>query len=220
MAKEKKTKKGVMQRLITDTTKLLDRGIGAAPTAFFNAMRGERGTWKGKDIFNKDEHDHLRNVAAKQLAKGQHSISYKDLTPKGGAEIGYGMPMPNLLSPKMNVQYTLGKSDIVRRGEDVLVADEYDFPARKIPTGMTPMNKVKTIVTEVATGKISPYGFLHLTGEAFGPHEGGGPSIRVDVGTAKSLGLSKDQMSKIPTLREYEAKHRGRINPKNIRKGK
>ena len=77
-------------------------------------------------------------------------------------------------------------------------------------------DRVGTIYEKMKGGDTSLYGLAHLLGEAFGPQAGEGASIRAKVGTAKSIGLSKEEFNKIPTLEEYETANAGRINPENL----
>ena len=196
--------------------------IDTAPKAYLKAMAGDTGIWR-EDLYTKPEQELLRKVAVKKIKQGilkdgNLSISYKDWTPEAGSKIGYKMDMPDTSRVDNNLQYTLGKAEIVREGNKVLVVDEWDIQSPEKIHDMPLWDRVGTIYEKMKQGDASLYGLAHLLGEAFGPQAGEGASIRAVVGTSKSLKLSKAQMKKIPTLEQYEAKNAGRINPKNLGK--
>ena len=198
--------------------------VDTAPKAYLKGMSGDTGIWR-EDLYTKPEQDFLRKVAVKKikqgkLTNGELRISYRDWTPEGGSKIGYKMGMPDTSRVDNNLQYTLGQAQIVRKGDKILVADEWDIQSPEKIHDMPLWDRVGTIYEKMKKGDASLYGLAHLLGEAFGPQAGEGASIRALVGTSKSLKLSKAQMKKIPTLEEYEAKNAGRINPQNLGKVK
>ena len=189
--------------------------IKTAPKAYLKAMAGDRGIWK-EDLFTKPEQTKMRDVVKKKAKSGNFLISYKDWTPEGGSKVGYNMDMPDTDRSDMNLQFTLGKAQIVRKGKTVLVVDEWDIQSPEKIHDMPLWDRVSTIYEKMKGGDTSLYGLAHLLGEAFGPQAGEGASIRAKVGTAKSIGLSKEEFNKIPTLEEYETANAGRINPENL----
>jgi len=128
------------------------------------------------------------------------------------------MGVPDLSDPRKSLKMTIGKGAIVRDNEDnVMVVDEYDFSGskglNKLPIG----ERIQSLIDAVSNPDISIYGVAHLFAEAFGASEGEGASIRAKVGNSESLGLTPEQVSKLPTLEEYESKNKNRINKKEVK---
>ena len=186
--------------------------VPTAPKLYAYAMSGDRGVWK-EDVFSGEEQSQLKDIVAKKIKQGKFLISYSDYDEEGGSKIGYGMEMPD---SSQGLKFALGKAQIVRHGDKILVVDEWDIDSPEKINEMPFFDKVGTIYEKMRSGDISMYGLAHLMGEAFGPQSGEGASIRATIGTAKSLKLSKAQLAKIPQLKDYEAKNKHRINPDNL----
>lgn len=177
----------------------------------------DSGIWD-EGMFNENESTALSDIVKKQVSKNKSSISYRDYDREGGKGIGYGMGIPDLSDPRKSLKMTLGKGSIVRDGSgNVMVVDEYDFAGggnlKKLPLG----EKVQALIDAVTNPDISKYGIAHLFAEAFGSTEGEGASVRAKVGTAETLGLSIEQLNKLPTLEEYESKNKGRIKQRKAK---
>jgi GH24 family phage-related lysozyme (muramidase) len=186
--------------------------LPTAPKLYAKAMSGDRGIWK-EDTFSGEEQAQLKDIVAEKIKKGNFLISYSDYDKEGGSKIGYGMETPD---SSMGLKFSLGKAKIVRNGNKIMVADEWDIDSPEKINEMPVMDRMSTLFKKVKSGDISMYGFAHLIGEAFGPQAGEGASIRATIGTAKSLNLSKAQLAKIPQLKQYEAENKHRINPDNL----
>lgn len=186
--------------------------VPTAPKLYAKAMSGDRGVWK-EDVFSGEEQSQLKDIVAKKIKQGKFLISYSDYDEEGGSKISYGMEMPD---SSQGLKFALGKAQIVRHGDKILVVDEWDIDSPEKINEMQFFDKVGTIYEKMRSGDISMYGLAHLMGEAFGPQSGEGASIRATIGTAKSLKLSKAQLAKIPQLKDYEASNKHRINPDNL----
>ena len=184
--------------------------------AYARAMLGDRGIWK-EDLFTDSEHSTLKKIAINKIKQGNYNLSYKDWNKEAGSKISYKMGMPDKTDTQ-NLKFTLGKANIVRSGNRIMVVDEWDIDSptklNEKPVG----ERIEQLYKEVKSGKVSAYGFGHILAEAFGPQGGEGASIRATLGSAKSLGLTQAQLAKIPDLKSYEAKNKSRINPDNIGK--
>ncbi len=131
------------------------------------------------------------------------------------------MGMPDLASESVNLKFTLGKADIVRDGENIVVADEYDIGEIGGIGEQGQLEKLKFLTDSVMSyfqNYVSEYGLDHKVAEAYGANPGHGPSIRAAIGTAEDLGISEQQFNRLPTLADYNKKNAGRIKQRPIRK--
>jgi len=205
---------------VGDVSSTVSKGFDAASSSagqsyvrqFFDS-----GTWD-ESMFDEKEASTLSEIVKQQVGKGKSQISYKDYDSLGGKNIGYSMGVPDLSDPRKSLKMTIGKGAIVRDNEDnVMVVDEYDFSGskglNKLPIG----ERIQSLIDAVSNPDISIYGVAHLFAEAFGASEGEGASIRAKVGNSESLGLTPEQVSKLPTLEEYESKNKNRINKKEVK---
>jgi len=203
-----------IKKMETLAPSLASKVLPTAPKLYAKAMAGDRGIWK-EDTFSGEEQAQLKDIVAEKIKKGNFLISYSDYDEEAGSKIGYGMEAPD---SSQGLKFSLGQARIVRHGNKIMVADEWDIDSPEKINEMPVMDRMATLFEKVKSGDTSMYGFAHLIGEAFGPQAGEGASIRATIGTAKSLNLSKAQLAKIPQLKQYEAENKHRINPENLGK--
>ena len=186
----------------------------------------QQGVWK-EDFLNTSEQERLSEVVAERVNANSSAISYADIDPKlRGSEIGYGMQLPDFSDVNKTLKFTLGKANIVRDGNNVMVADEFDFPLSDKTKNLEGfLGKAKFLATKAAKaateyGKENPsvslYGLAHYIGEIIGPQEGEGPSVRFNIGSFEDLNISREQFERLPSLDDYEKKNEHRIRPRGI----
>ncbi len=171
-------------------------------------------------FFSSKENERLKEIVANKLKTGGRNISYKDYDSEAGSKIGYRMELPDLSDVNKALKFSIGKGSIVRDGDNILVADEFDFHGKAGIGKKGLFDKAKFVIDKFGDfirDKESAYGFAHSFAEAVGPNVGEGPSIRARVGTAKDFNLSPDQFNKLPTLDSYTKRNKGRIRPKPVR---
>ena len=171
-------------------------------------------------FFSSKENERLKEIVANKLKTGGRNISYKDYDPEAGSKISYKMQLPDLGDVNKALKFSIGKGSIVRDGNNILVADEFDFHGKAGIGKKGLVDKAKFVIDKFGDfikDKESAYGFAHSFAEAVGPNVGEGPSIRARVGTAKDFNLSPDQFNKLPTLDSYTKRNKGRIRPKPVR---
>ena len=152
--------------------------------------------------------------------RGKTGISYSDYDSIGGKKVGYKMKTPDLKDPSINLKFTIGTGNLVRDGDQVVAADEYDF-GKKGGIGdkgiVAKMGYLAESASEYMDGNIATYGLAHKIAEAVGPNPGEGPSIRVKLGTASELGLSEKEFNSLPTLENYTTTNKDRIKQRPVR---
>ena len=201
--------------------------VPTAAKAYMEAMLG-RGNIRDEGFFSQEELGRLTDIARNKIRSGGSGISYSDYDADAGKYVGYGMDTPDLGNVNKNLKFTVGKGDLVRDGDRVIAADEYDFDS---PTGIGQQGlldrlgfiagRAKDYITEAdlnndGRADQSLYGLAHSLGEAFGPNAGEGPSLRAALGNAESLGLTQDQFNALPTLQSYEDRNRSRIKQRGM----
>ena len=206
----------------------LDTLLDAIPTPIKAGITSlfHQGTWD-EDFLNKEERARLKEVVAERIKANSSSISYRDIDPqKKGSGIGYGMELPSFSDVNKTLKFTIGKADIVRDGNNVMVADEFDFPlsseTKKLEGFVDKANFLANKAVEAVTeyGKENPsvsfYGLAHYIGEVAGPQEGEGPSVRFNMGSPEDLNISPQQFRRLPTLDAYKAQNQHRIRPEEL----
>ena len=186
----------------------------------------DSGVWD-ETIFTKKEIKQLKKTVTSEIKRGRNQLNYSDYEgPK--QKVGYGMEIPDLLNPDVNLKFTLGTAAIVRSGNEVIVADEYDIG---VPGGIGEQGQLEKLqylknnvmgflsgdLNSDGTPKISFYGLAHRVAEAYGANPGSGPSVRASVGTFESLGVTEEQFNKLPTLESYRKNQVNRIKQRPIR---
>ena len=179
-------------------------------------------------FLDKPELDLLKNVATKRIKEGGSIISYKHIDPEvAGSNISYRMDMPDFRDPKKGLKFVTGQSTIVRDGDDIFIADEFDLPRSTETKDIEgTWDKLKFLAKKGGkwvkglseeTPEVSTYGMAHFVGELLGPQEGEGPSLRFNLGSREELGISPEQFNRLLTLDQYEEKNAYRINPSNMK---
>lgn len=173
----------------------------------------------GKDFFKDKEYEALKEIGRDQIRKGKTGATYSTYNKKAGKKIGYKMDIPDLDDPREALKFTLGRTDFVRDGDRVIAADEFDLEGKEKISKKSIADQIKFLADRTGqylSGDMSLYGFGHSVGEVLSP-PGKGPSFRIDLGTAKELGISNSQFKNLPTLDEYKSKYKDRIKQRPIR---
>jgi hypothetical protein len=177
------------------------------------------GVWT-EDILPTKELERLQEISVSNIKRGKTGISYSDYDSVGGKKVGYKMKTPDLKDPSINLKFTIGTGNLVRDGDQVVAADEYDF-GKKGGIGdkgiVAKMGYLAESASEYMDGNIATYGLAHKIAEAVGPNPGEGPSIRVKLGTASELGLSEKEFNSLPTLENYTTTNKDRIKQRPVR---
>lgn len=203
---------------------MLDRIVGYLDTSTGRAYARswiDSGVW-GKEIFEPEELSLLTQITKENVNRGLTKGSYKHFTEEGGSKMGYGMDTPSFQDAGEALQYILGKHAYVREGDDVLNADEYDFGkigpnAIKNQSLFKRIKFIKDKFDQFQRGEIKDYGFAHYLAEAFGATPGEGPSVRVNLGNYKDLGIDPERFKNLPTLEQYERENAYRIKQRPLR---
>lgn len=173
----------------------------------------------GKDFFKDKEYEALKEIGRDQIRKGETGATYSTYNKAAGKKVGYKMELPDLNDPREALKFTLGKTDFVRDGDRIIAADEFDLEGKEKISKKSMVDKIKFLANRTGqylSGDMSLYGFGHSVGEVLSP-PGQGPSFRIDLGTAKELGVSNSQFKNLPTLDEYKSKYKDRIKQRPIR---
>ena len=195
---------------------------------YANHLQGYTGILTEKDTLNEEELTGLTKIVIKGIQAKKTGISYG----KGDAKnIGYGKhdkigyEVPVNLDPSIatRLSTTVGKAEMLINGNDILVADEYDMPMdsgvlKSLGWTEKKLRNASLIEKlEYISNAKGLQGKAHRYGELFLPLEGKALSQRYKVGTIKSLGLSKKDVSHLMTLKEYETWKikSGKMNPSN-----
>ena len=177
-----------------------------------------------EDFLRVDEHNTLKGLAKGAIDRGRTGLSYKDYNRDAGSKLGYSMETPTdiVTDPFQALKFTLGKAEIVRDGDRVVVADEFDFNSPENISEKSLVDKIKFLADRTGqyfADDISAYGLAHSVGEVFNP-PASGPSFRIDLGNAKDLGITREQFDDLPTLAEYSDRYEGRIKQRMAKGGK
>ena len=170
--------------------------------------------------FLKDtEYNILKEISAAKIKRGKTGLTYSDYNKEAGSKIGYKMKMPDVSDPTEALKFTLGKASLVREGNNIIVADEFDFQSGENKSDESIFDKIKFLTDRTGkflSGDISKYGLAHSLGEVVTP-AGEGPYFRIVLGTAEDLGINKKQFNKLPTLEMYTKKNKDRIKQRPLR---
>jgi len=177
-----------------------------------------------EDFLRVDEHNTLKSLAKGAIDRGRTGLSYKDYNRDAGSKLGYSMETPTdiVTDPFQALKFTLGKAEIVRDGDRVVVADEFDFNSPENISEKSLVDKIKFLADRTGqyfADDISAYGLAHSVGEVFNP-PASGPSFRIGLGNAKDLGITREQFDNLPTLAEYSDRYEGRIKQRMAKGGK
>lgn len=166
----------------------------------------DKSTREGQSL-NDNERAALADIVRNQLGRGSNTLSYSNYNEEGGKKIGYGRSsVPNLNDPRESLKHLLGKANIIRDGDTVLVGDTYDFGgdlANKHKDSNF-FDKLKDGYSVLTSGDTGLYGKAHQIQEIFGAREGNGIPVRIPVGTAQQLGISPEQLAALETRQEYD----------------
>lgn len=162
------------------------------------------------DMLSKSEKEALKQIAIQTLKKGKNKITYEDYNDQGFSTARLG----NKKEAKKGNETTdalklfLGNSRIVRDGNDIYVADQYDFNpmSKNTKNAETQLEKGKAFLTEMSKPKKqNMFGALHTAGELWGlrGHKGEGAPVRIKIGSAEELGLDDKALNKLSTIQDY-----------------
>jgi GH24 family phage-related lysozyme (muramidase) len=182
-----------------------------------------------ESILNKDEKNFLTGIVKEGLRLKKNGISYTPSKgniaygPEGSKGIGYSKEIDLFQSTKDNIKFTLGKADIIRNGNSIMIADEYDMPMDQgvlkalRTTEKELRNASLATKLEYVAGAKGGQGKAHRFAELFAAPEGKALSQRYTVGTLKELGLTEEEVSHLQTLEQYEKNKlaKGKMNPNN-----
>jgi hypothetical protein len=174
------------------------------------------------------ERERLKEVALGRVKRGSSNISYMHIDPKeAGSKISKRMKLPDFGDVNQTLKFTVGKAKIVRDGDDVFVADEFDFPLTPETEALKDKSffekakflagKTKKFFSERGekNPELSLYGLANYVGEVIGPQAGEGPSVRFNLGDYKELGIKPEQFNMLPTLEQYEEENAFRIKQRS-----
>ena len=219
------------------------QGIDVIPSSykvFANHVQGFTSIATEKLLAPKELKE-LKNIVVKGVKEKKTGISYTSKNPKntsyGPKEVSGKAPSYAIdinLNPTVRetLKFTLGKADIVLNGNTLMVADEYDMPmdAGVLKTLGTTEEKLRSgsLIDKLsyifnaddskASGPVGTQGMAHRWGELFAAGEGEALSQRYSLGTLEELGLTKQDVSHLLTLAEYEKRKlaKGKMNPENV----
>ena len=161
-------------------------------------------------------------VVAKKIKSGKFTIKY-DFDKAGARDVGHGsnVGIPDLRGPAQNLKFFLGAVNIVRHGQRVYLADEYDYNWKLDLRDQSYYEKIGDIFQQYQRfnkGEVGAFSVVDAILERFQSKPGEGMSVRLDMGSAEELGLSEEEFNKIPTLSSYEdaGKRDKRIYKENI----
>lgn len=181
----------------------------------------DSGVWD-ESILEKDEFELQKEIATQNVNRGLQMGSYKHFTDEGGSKMSYQMETPEFDTPGKSLQYLLGQHKYVRKGNDLLTADEYDYgetgpDAIKNQSFVDRAKYVYDKFEDYRAGKIKDYGFAHHLAEAFGATPGEGASVRINLGNHKDLGVDPTMFNNLPTIKDYEKEYEHRITKRPLR---
>ncbi len=153
-------------------------------------------------ILPEAEKETLQRIVKDQVKKGKAGLSYSDfITKEEGAEaLGYKAGIADLTDPRESLRMLLGRADITKDEDgNLYVEDVFDFNAPEEEKNASLLDRVRMAYNDITEKDMSLYGGVHRIGELFAEPI----PVKIKVGNAEELGLSKKQLSKIPMYREY-----------------
>lgn len=169
----------------------------------------DKDVWR-EEMFNTDEMNALTSIVADRIGAKSGKISYRNYDEEAGSTLGYGGGtgvFDKIRDPRTSIKMTLGKANIVRDGNDIYVADTYDFSGKGSKMRNAPLlDRVDALLQAKESGEVSTYGLLHLAAEMFGASEGNGIPVRVKVGDLESLGLEEEDVDHLEQLADYDGR--------------
>ena len=160
----------------------------------------------------------VANEASKKIKQGNFSFQY-DFDKVGAKDVGHSTStgIPDLRKPEKTFKFFLGAAEIVRHGSKVYIADEYDYNYNLDLRDQGIFDKIGGIFQQYqrfAKGEVGAFAVVDSILERFQSKPGEGMSVRLELGTAESMGLTAEEFDKISTLDSYEEKNKT-INPRN-----
>jgi len=169
------------------TTKMFARSVLENLNPFDPATATE------KDL-NGSELKTARSIILNNVNRGKHKISYSDYG-KPKSKLGYSVSLPDIKSPTEALKLLLGEANIRRDENNNLFAiDSYDFNAPEEEKNASLLDRLEMFYND--SKDMSFYGSAHRFGELFGESI----PVKINLGTAKDLGISKKQFNKIPLI--------------------
>lgn len=189
------------------TTKMFARSVLENLNPFDPATATE------KDL-NDGELEAVRNIVSSKAKSGKSKISYGDY--KKGDKLGYGVDLPDISNSDQALKLLLGEANI-RRDENgnLFVIDSYDFNAPKEEKNASVFDRATMFYNDLTTKNMSSYGTAHRFGELFGESI----PVKINLGTAKDLGISKKQFNNIPLLASESNKEKKEVQDRANKKG-
>ena len=170
------------------TTKMFARSVLENLNPFDPAAATE-------EDLNDGELEAVRNIVSSKAKSGKSKISYGDY--KKGDKLGYGVDLPDISNSDQALKLLLGQANIRRDENNNLFAiDSYDFNAPEEEKNASVFDRAAMFYDDYTTKNMSFYGAAHRFGELFGESI----PVKIKVGSAEDLGISKEQLNKIPLL--------------------
>lgn len=153
-------------------------------------------------ILDDDEFQVIRDVVKSNVKKGRAGVTYSDFISKeeGAEPLGYKAGIADLTDPREAVRMLLGRADITKDEDgNLYVEDVFDFNAPEEEKNASLLDRVRMAYDDITKKDMSLYGSVHRIGELFAEPV----PVKINVGSAKDLGLSDKELAKIPMYREY-----------------
>lgn len=159
----------------------------------------------------------LKSFAKKNIPNGLSTLTYNNTGGDGVKAVGHQAGLPDFSKPDNEIKFFLGSAKYIRVGNNVVVADEYDYNYKlelRDQNIFTKLSQIYDRYQEVeADPKLGSYAIVDSILERFQSKPGEGPSVRINLGTRESLGISEEAFNKLTTLEEYTSK--ATVNPRN-----
>jgi peptidoglycan hydrolase-like protein with peptidoglycan-binding domain len=178
-------------------------------------------------------------VPALKAGQGKTGLSYTGKNPKnipfgpeGAKGIGYFADINFSPEIRETIKLTLGKADIVRHGNSVMIVNEYDMPMKAKVLAREGFTEAQLRGDGSALGTLKSLpdrfkyimnatgdqGKAHRFAELFSAQEGESLSHRYNLGTLEELGLTEDNVKHLQSLEDYEVGkiNAGKMNPDNV----
>tara|TARA_R110000796_G_scaffold251265_1_gene382246 strand:- start:81 stop:983 length:903 start_codon:yes stop_codon:yes gene_type:complete len=138
----------------------------------------------------------IRSIVSGNVNSGSSKIGYGDYG-KAENKLGYGVSLPDISSPHESAKLLLGQANIRRdKNGNLFVIDSYDFNAPEEEKNASVFDRAAMFYDDYTTKNMSFYGSAHRFGELFGESI----PVKINLGAAEGLGISKEQLNKIPLL--------------------
>lgn len=191
------------------TTRMYARSIFEKLNPFDPAAATE------KDL-NDGELKAIRSIVSRNVNRGNPKISYQDYG-DAGDNLGYGVDLPDISSSLEQVRLLLGRASIQKdKNDNLVVVDDYNYNAPEEEKNASVFDRAAMFYDDYTTKNMSLYGAAHRFGELFGESI----PVKINLGTAEDLGISKKQLNKIPLLasesNKEEKEEEDRANGKGI----